>query len=216
MRWEVGPSAATRRNLSLQHRNILSPGQGCCCSPPAGAGPERVAGSFEISLCTYLLSSCQLWSTSSACSICTGSSCLCLSHTVGWTWEERRNKTWSHQPGICTPLTLSSPNCSPRPCWATHCLNPEKSKKVCRKWIEWVLAWPGSSSSPPPFPPAGSTAISDHPPCEDCDGFGCESVTVTQVVLVQELHLPLPDCYWVFSIGVHLIPPVNTVWPHVP
>lgn len=61
---------------------------------------------------------------------------------------------------------------------------PREEPKVCKKRIESTSAWPSSSSSPLPFLPAGSAAISDHPPCEDCDGFGCESVTVTQVVLV--------------------------------
>lgn len=56
---------------------------------------------------------------------------------------------------------------------------PREEPKVCKKRIESTLAWPSSSSSPPPFLPAGSAAISDHPPCEDCDGSGCESVTVT-------------------------------------
>lgn len=195
-------SASTTRNLSLQHMSIISLNQGCCSLPHSavGVGPESAASSFEMSLCTYLLSSCQLWSTSSACSTCTGSSCLCLLHTVGWTWEEIRNKTWSNQPGISTPLTLSRPKWSPR----LHWFEPWEEPKVCKKWIESMLAWPSSSSSPPPFLPAGSAAISAHPPWADCDGFGCEIVTVTQVVLVPgNVGTPSPTfkqllgvCHW--------------------
>lgn len=133
----MGLSASTR-NLSLWHTSVISPGQGCCCSPSCsavGVGPEPAAGSFAISLCTYLLSSCQLWSTSSACSTCTGSSCLCLSRTVGWTWEEMGNKIWNNQPGTCTLLAPNSPKYSPRPHWAMHCLNPEKNQRFARKGL---------------------------------------------------------------------------------
>jgi len=108
------------------------------------------------------------------------------------------NKTWSNQPGIHTPLTLTPSQTS-----LSYALpEPREELKVCKKWIESVLAWPSSSSSPPPFQPAGSTVIADHPACEDCDGFGCERMTVTQVVLVKELHLPLSDSYWAFGIGL--------------
>lgn len=180
-----GAFSFNKNFLIVTHNHHLSC-QLCCCSPawPAmGTGPETAAGRSEVALCTHLLSSCQLWSTSSACSTCTGSSCLCLSHTVGWTWEEMGNTTWSNQPGICGPLTLSSPKSSPRPPWAPHCTVLEKSQRFVRNglnqlWLGPVLPLPHCCSCQ-----AGRAAASDHPPCRDWDGFGCENTTATQVVL---------------------------------
>lgn len=42
---------------------------------------------------SYLLSSCQLWSTSSVCSIGTDFSYLCLRCTVCWTWKNSESKS---------------------------------------------------------------------------------------------------------------------------
>lgn len=116
------------------------------------------------------------------------------------------NTTWSNHP---RPLQPEQPQIQPQTSLSSTLHDLREESKVCQDWIESTLAWPSFSSSPPPLLPAGSAAAADHPPCRDWDGFGHENTTVTQVVLLQELHLPLPDSFWVFSVGVCLISLVN-------
>lgn len=75
------------------------------------------------------------------------------------------------------------PQIQPQISLSTTLHDPREEPKVCEKWIESTLAWPSSSSSPPLLLPDGSTAASDHPPCRDWDGFGCENMIVTQAGL---------------------------------
>ena len=50
--------------------------------------------SFIDLVSSYLLSSCRLWSISSACSICIDFACLCPRCIVCWIWEKKKNALW--------------------------------------------------------------------------------------------------------------------------